>query len=192
LFAVRRLGTFAGVIEVQEFIADCRNALAESDRVGALREVLQPLGERPNDVIAALGEPQQGGVYALHHAPDLTVLNVVWTPGMTLAPHDHKMTAAIAVYAGKEDNSFFRRAGDRIEAAGGREVRLGDVLLLGDDAIHAVHGDDDRYTGAIHVYAGDFFNRDRAVWHFDGSPDPDPPAIDEAFEQAEAEHRRAT
>ncbi len=177
------------MLDVQQFVADCRSALAEPDRVGALREALHRVGERPDDVIAAVGEPQRGGVYALHHAPDLTVLNVVWTPGMTLAPHDHKMTAAIAVYAGKEENSFFRRAGDRIEAAGGREVGLGDVLLLGDDAIHAVHGDDDHYTGAIHVYAGDFFNRDRAVWHFDGSSDLDPPGIDEAFAQAEAERR---
>jgi predicted metal-dependent enzyme (double-stranded beta helix superfamily) len=192
LSAWRRLGTVAGVLDVEQFVADCRSALSESDRVGALREVLQRVGARPSDIVAAVGEPSRGGVYALHHAPDLTVLNVVWTPGMTLAPHDHKMTAAIAVYAGKEDNSFFRRSGDHIEAAGGREVRLGDVLLLGDDAIHAVHGDDDRYTGAIHVYAGDFFNRDRAVWRFDGSPDPDPPGIDEAFEQAEAEHRSRT
>jgi predicted metal-dependent enzyme (double-stranded beta helix superfamily) len=30
------------------------------------------------------------------------------TPGMTLGPHDHCMWAAIGVYTGGEDNTFFR------------------------------------------------------------------------------------
>ena len=41
---------------------------------------------------------------------ELTVLHVVWAPRMTIYPHDHRMWAAIGIYAGQEDNSFFRRS----------------------------------------------------------------------------------
>ena len=37
-----------------------------------------------------------------------------------------------------------------------------DVALLGDDTIHAVHNPLHRFTGAIHVYGGDFFTQPRS------------------------------
>ena len=48
--------------------------------------------------------------------------------------------------------------------SGGRELAVGDVLLLGDDTIHAVTNPLGRLTGAIHVYAGDFVNEPRSQW----------------------------
>ena len=50
------------------------------------------------------------------------MLNVIWGPGMTIMPHDHRMWAVIGVYTGREDNIFWRRlpadADREIEAAG--------------------------------------------------------------------------
>ena len=94
----------------------------------------------------------------LYNAPDLTVLDVVWPPLISLFPHNHRMWAAIGIYGGREDNTFYRRQGSAIVASGGKELTEGEVLLLGDDAIHAVHNPARAYTGAIHVYGGDFID----------------------------------
>jgi len=93
------------------------------------------------------------------------VLKVVWAPGMSIWPHDHQMWAAIGIYAGQEDNTFFRRLDGGLEARRTRELSINDVVLLGDDAIHAVHNPLGTCTGAIHVYGGDFFNRDMSQWN---------------------------
>jgi predicted metal-dependent enzyme (double-stranded beta helix superfamily) len=176
----------AVMFDLGGFIDDCRHAMAEPDRIAAVRDVLDRVAAQPAAVAAALGTPTRGGIGRLHHASDLTVLNVVWTPGMTMAPHDHKMTAGLVVYGGREDNAFFRLGDERIHAAGGRTLEEGDVLLLGDEIVHSVTSHPDRYTGAIHVYLGDFFNRDRAVWCADdGRPDLDPPEVDDVFARAE-------
>jgi predicted metal-dependent enzyme (double-stranded beta helix superfamily) len=42
-----------------------------------------------------------------------------------------------------------------LSMAGGRELRTGDVALLGKDTIHAVTNPLRTYTGAVHVYGGD-------------------------------------
>src|ERR1700733_777473 len=74
------------------------------------------------------------------------------------------MWAAICIYSGREDNAFFRRRADTIVASGGKELLEGDVQLLGDDVIHAVHTPSRSYTGAIHVYGGDFISQPRSQW----------------------------
>ena len=45
--------------------------------------------------------------------------HVVWAPGMRIRPHDHLMWAAIGLYAGQEDNTFYRRADGHMVPAGG-------------------------------------------------------------------------
>jgi predicted metal-dependent enzyme (double-stranded beta helix superfamily) len=83
---------------------------------------------------------------------------------MSLNPHEHRMWAAIGMYGGQEDNSFFRRAPAGLEAAGGRALRAGEVLVLGDDAIHAVANSRRDFAVALHVYGGDFFSVERSEW----------------------------
>jgi len=141
-------------------------ARAEPDAVLATREVLARAVADSAGVGDVL-QPRAGGLTALHNTDELTVLNVVWAPGMLLLPHDHRMWAAIAVYTGTEDNVFFRRAPDdrlHLQESGGKQLQTGEVLLLGDDAIHSVHNSLDRVTGAIHVYGGDFFRQPRSQW----------------------------
>jgi predicted metal-dependent enzyme (double-stranded beta helix superfamily) len=154
------------VFDLDRFAEDCRAALVQ-DRGGqrALREVVARAVADPGAIVAALGEPRRGAVTKLHHAPDLTVLNVVWGPRMTIHPHDHRMAAVIGVYAGAEDNIFWRRAeGGGLEAAGARALRARDCAVLGKDIIHSVTNPLARLTGAIHVYAGDFFAAERSEW----------------------------
>ena len=156
------------MFDLDAFVAACRGALAETRVPGAVREVVARTLEDPAGVLRALGEPQRGGVQKLHHAPDLTILNVIWAPRMTIMPHNHRMWAVIGVYTGREDNIFWRRLpgeeGGRIEAAGARSLGERDVVPLGRDIIHSVTNPIPRLTGAIHVYGGDFFEAERSEW----------------------------
>jgi predicted metal-dependent enzyme (double-stranded beta helix superfamily) len=149
-----------------ELLAACQAAVAEPEPRRAITEVLRETLSRPHEVADAF-HAREGGIEVLHNAPDLTVLHVVWAPHMYLYPHDHRMWAAIGIYAGQEDNTFFRRVDDErrtLTESGGKELATGDVLVLGDDTVHAVANPKDHLTGAIHVYGGDFVRQPRSQW----------------------------
>jgi predicted metal-dependent enzyme (double-stranded beta helix superfamily) len=74
------------------------------------------------------------------------------------------MWALIGIYTGAEDNEFFRRAPEGLTSSGGRVLEDGDVLALGDDVIHSVHNPRSSFTGAVHVYGGNFFTKPRSQW----------------------------
>jgi predicted metal-dependent enzyme (double-stranded beta helix superfamily) len=148
---------------VEEFITECQQALSEAEPRRAIREVLTRTVADATSVADAL-QHHHAGITLLHNTDELTVLNVVWGPGMRLQAHDHRMWAAIGIYAGREDNAFFRRDGATVAESGGKELRESEVLMLGDDAIHSVTNPLRSYTGAIHVYGGDFVRQPRSQW----------------------------
>ncbi|HEY6474092.1 MAG TPA: hypothetical protein VIY26_14455 [Acidimicrobiales bacterium] len=149
---------------VEDVVARCLEAVTEHTPVLAVRDVLAELVARGRDLEQALGPVSRGGITTLHNAADLTVLHVAWTPGMTLYPHEHRMWAVIGMYGGQEDNAFFRRVPDGLEQAGGRELPAGEVLVLGEDAIHSVANSRQDFAVAVHVYGGDFFSVERSEW----------------------------
>lgn len=157
------------MFDLDRFVADCRAALAE-DKGGhrGVREVVARAVAEPGAIIRALGEPSRAGVQKVYHAPDLTILHLVWGPRMTVMPHNHRMWAVIGLYTGCEDNIFWRRlpndADGRLEAAGARALRARDCAVLGRDIIHSVTNPASSLTGAIHVYGGDFFGAERSEW----------------------------
>ena len=151
-------------LTVDDIVARCQAALAQHTPVLAVRDVLEELVADPARLGEALGPVEVGGITPLHNAADLTVLQVAWTPGMSLYPHEHRMWAAIGMYGGQEDNAFFRRAPSGLESTGGRELPAGDVLVLGDDVIHSVANSRREYAVALHVYGGDFFTVERSEW----------------------------
>jgi len=171
------------MFDVESLLSDCRDALGDPDAQRAVREVLIRTLERPGPVSEALGKPV-GGLDILYNTPELTVLNAIWAPGMHLYPHDHRMWAVIGIYGGAEDNVMFRRGPERIVPAGGRTIRDRDVLSLGTDAIHSVANPERRFTGAIHVYGGDFVNQPRSQW------DPDT-LVEQPFDLEEVRRRFA-
>lgn len=154
------------MIDLDELVGQCVSAVADREPQLAVRDVLRRAMSRPGVLVEALGEPSPG-LDILHRSDDVTVIRVVWPPHMSLFPHDHRMWAAIGIYGGQEDNSFYRRQDGTLALSGGKELREGDVLLLGDDAIHAVRNPARRYTGAIHVYGGDFVAMPRSQWQPD-------------------------
>ena len=155
-------------IDIDQLVADCAAAAGDSAPTRAVREILARAVADRAGLLQALGEPTQGGIQRLHVSDDLTVLNVIWAPRMTLMPHNHNMWATIGVYGGREDNIFWRRLpGDgkgRIEAAGAKSLGSGDVRPLGEDIIHSVTNPIAKLTAALHVYGGDFFSMKRSEW----------------------------
>src|SRR5580700_6433090 len=149
---------------VEEIVAQCQAALREDTPSLAVRDVLAGLVSDRGNLEPALGPVTRGGITTLHNAADLTVLHVAWTPGMILYPHEHRMWAVIGMYGGQEDNAFFRRIPGSLEPAGGRELPAGEVLVLGEDAIHSVANSRKDFAVALHVYGGDFFSVERSEW----------------------------
>jgi predicted metal-dependent enzyme (double-stranded beta helix superfamily) len=155
------------MFDLDQLIADCRDAVAADPGHRAVREVVARAVAEPAAVLKQFA-PLAAGVHKLYHSDTLTILNVVWPPLFTIMPHDHRMWAVIGIYSGAEDNMYWRRVGEpghtRIEAAGARALRTGDVEPLGRDIVHSVTNPVQRLTGAIHVYGGDFYGVERAEW----------------------------
>jgi hypothetical protein len=130
------------MFDLFHFVADCRDALAADKSHKYVREVVARTVSDPSAVIAALGEPQRAGLTKVYQSDDLTILNVVWAPMMTVLPHNHQMWAVIGIYTGREDNIFWRRLtdepGGRVEAAGARSFGKRDAEPLASDIIHSV------------------------------------------------------
>jgi predicted metal-dependent enzyme (double-stranded beta helix superfamily) len=152
------------MFQKDRFVENCRAAVGDGQQ--AIRELVLEAVADPAVVMAELGEPTKAGVYPLYNEADLTVINFVWAPCMTLLPHNHNMFAVIGIYAGREDNMFWRRlddgarngAGPQLEAAGAESMGPGQAATLGRDIIHSVANPITKLTSAIHVYGGDFFN----------------------------------
>jgi predicted metal-dependent enzyme (double-stranded beta helix superfamily) len=155
------------VFDLDQFIAELRNALAERSRA-AMKDVVAHAVREPPALLRALGDPKKPGVHVLHRSPELTVLNAIWAPLQFASPHEHRLTAVIGMYGGREDNMFWRRtprgSGAQIELAGGQALATGDTALLGPDIVHSVINPLGRLSGAIHVYDGDFFGIERSMW----------------------------
>lgn len=152
------------MFDVEQFVVDCRAVLGEQHAPTAVKEVLDRALSDPSSLDASLGGPKPGGIYPLHRSDDLTVLQIVWPPHVSLFPHDHQMWAANGIYRGQEDNTFFRRGPEGIVPSGGKALDAGDAVLLGREVIHAVENRRSSYTAAIHVYGGDFFATPRSEW----------------------------
>ena len=98
------------MFEVDQFVADCRAAFAETPSQKALQKILARAVSDPVAVLKGLGEPKRAEIRKLFHSPFLTIINVVWAPMMTVMPHNHRMWAVIGIYSGREDNIFWRAA----------------------------------------------------------------------------------
>ena len=157
------------MFDLDQFTADCRAALAADRSHRHVRDVVARAVADPTSTLKGLGEPKCAGVHTLYRSGDLTILNVVWAPMMTIMPHNHSMWAVVGIYTGREDNIFWRRRPDnpgKVEAAGAKALCARDAAPLGHDVIHSVTNPIPRLTGAIHVYGGDFFDpTHRSEWN---------------------------
>lgn len=142
----------------ERLIEECRSALHESSPDRAIREITARAISEPGAIAQAFGPPKRSEILTLYQSTELTILNIIWAPGMTIYPHDHRMWAVIGVYEGREDNAFFKRTADGLVEASARQLEAGDTALLGAQTIHAVTNPLGLFTCALQIYGGDFFN----------------------------------
>lgn len=156
------------MFDLGNFVEDCRSAVRRDPSHAGVAEIVAEALRDPAAVLAELGEPTGPGLVPIYRSAGLTIVNVIWKPGMTVMPHNHEMWAVIGIYGGREDNIFWRRIkGDpdgRVEAAGAKALSTGDAMPLGRDIIHSVTNPIQKLTGALHVYGGDFFEAERSEW----------------------------
>ena len=152
-------------MNIERFVEDCVVANREADAQAAVKEVLAKAVSKPNAVILALGEPVKAGLNVLHNSKTLTIFAATWTPQMNLMPHNHLMWANIGIYAGREDNIFWKRSPGGIEAYGADALFTKATAALPEDAVHSVTNPLLRFTGGIHIYGGDFFDTSRSQWN---------------------------
>lgn len=152
------------MFELDRFIEDCIQARQEDDSHKAIREVVAEAVTNRSAVTQALGEPTEAGFKSLYQSDELTILNFTWAPLMTLMPHNHNAWAVIGIYSGREDNIFWRKIDDQVEAAGAKSLMPGSATALGREIIHSVTNPTEKLTSAIHVYGGDFFAPGRSEW----------------------------
>ncbi|MFN7000746.1 MAG: hypothetical protein ACK4ST_12080, partial [Elioraea tepidiphila] len=77
------------MFDLDRFIEECRAAVTQGQP--AVRELVARAVAEPGAVLRALGEPTRAGLNTLYRSDELTILNLVWGPHMTLMPHNHGM-----------------------------------------------------------------------------------------------------
>ncbi len=144
---------------LDNLLGELRHAVAINDLTAVAEIVRRAIHKKP--LVSQTDAPQ-----SLHSEPGLTVLHTVVNPGFVSPPHDHRTWAVIGVYDGEENNTFYRLiAGSRrIEQIGGRNVRPGEVLTLGLDAIHKIANPGSNKLIALHVYGKNILEIERSAW----------------------------
>ncbi|HVA79653.1 MAG TPA: cysteine dioxygenase family protein [Candidatus Binataceae bacterium] len=157
------------MFNLDQFVESC-----QGKPVSAVKELLAKALRDPASVKQALDTVAQGkdlakatvGDMIYFRSPTLTILKAAVPPKYKTPPHNHTMWAVIGVCDGQENNTFYRRSGNTLEKAGGKELKTGDTVVLGEDAVHAIENPSDRPLLAIHVYGGDFLDTSkRSVWN---------------------------
>lgn len=157
------------------FVEECVSALAESDPLSAVRDVVLRAVANPGALEATFPVPlvDDGDDGVLYHGADLLVACPFFPRQFNTGIHNHTVPAVIGVWAGHEDNHLFERADRGLHLLDVRRVGIREVLTLGSEAIHDVHTPATSHSAALHVYLGDITAIPRSRWD-DTDSDPLP------------------
>ena len=103
-------------------------------RAGIVAEAVS----QPQQILRSLGEPKLAGIQSVYCSESLMFLNVLWGPGMSLYPHDHRMWALIGTHSGREDNFLYRKSESGFVLQGGKMLGLKEAIPLGEAVIRSV------------------------------------------------------
>ncbi|GAA2012407.1 hypothetical protein GCM10009839_03490 [Catenulispora yoronensis] len=157
--------------DIDEFVRACLEAW-EADGADAVKDVLdRTLGRGCAPVRECFGDPREAHLQVLYAGPELVIENMVWAPGMSYPAHNHNTPVMTGVYAGLEVNDFYHpspRIGGRLQRTETVDIGEGDAVLMGYDAIHRIANPNRRsFTGAFHIYMGDYLHSSRSIWYPD-------------------------
>ena len=139
--------------DLDGFVDALRHAALQEDAPKALRRLMDEAVSDSDLMAAAI--PDFGKDLILFEDDTVSIWYCHFTPGMTLPPHDHQMSAVIGVFRGQERNDFFERAPDGgLQKSAEVVLGAGDALSIGPSAIHAVTCTSATPCNGIHVYTG--------------------------------------
>ena len=157
--------------DIDEFVRECLEAW-EADGAEAVKAVLdRTLRHGCAPVRERFGDPREAHLQVLYPGPELVIENMVWAPGMSYPAHNHNTPVMTGVYAGVEINDFYHpspRAGGRLQLTETVDIGEGHAVLMGYDAIHRIANPNRHsFTGAFHIYMGDYLHSTRSIWYPD-------------------------
>ena len=159
--------------EFDAFVEACIPLAANADHAGVQRLLTDLISDHADFAanVPQFGEVKPsplgwtlGGEYVHHTSDELTVMVLDTLPGVLQPPHDHAMHAIIGVFQGCEEQRFFARTNTGVVPAAGRTLEAGDVVVLGEQAIHAISAPQGQPARAVHVYFGDIYAAERALF----------------------------
>jgi len=163
--------------ELHRFAEHCRDAVDGDRSREQIRAAMDDLFADPVALAATIPpfEPEEvetsahgfrlGGEHIVYRSTDLTIMVLDTLPGVLQPPHEHRMVAMIGVFEGCEEQRFWTRTDTGIEAATGRLLEAGEIVTLGERAIHAISAPDHAPARAVHVYLGDITDVERSLFH---------------------------
>ena len=159
--------------DLDDLLARLKKAAIAPDAPKAVRAILEETVSAPEAV--AIGMPTFVENEAILFEDDtISIWFCRFMPGISVPPHDHKMSATIGIYRGAERNDFYENDpkinsenDDRggIRKSGKAELSAGEVLSIGPSAIHSVTCISDEPCCGIHVYLGKLSTVDRSLFN---------------------------
>lgn len=157
------------MVDLDEFVANCKDALSEDDPTGRIEALVREAIADPSGLHAAFGERVTGKSLRdriVYRDDELTVVQIATVPGLQSPVHNHNMWAVIGVYEGEEYNAFFEESAEGLQQSGERLLKEGDIAVLQPETIHAINNPIEQKSNAIHVYGGDLVTREgRSMWN---------------------------
>ena len=86
------------MFNLANFVADCRAAVEADPTHKTVEAIARRAFSDARAVLAEVGEPKPSGLIPIYQSKTLTIVNVVWKPGMSVMPHNHDMWAVIGIF----------------------------------------------------------------------------------------------
>lgn len=92
--------------DLEKFISDCQIATKQDNARDVIVDLVKNAIADTKELRSIVGEPNKSTYDKLFVSDDLVVVNVVWSPGLSIVPHNHNSWAVIGVYSGQEKTYF--------------------------------------------------------------------------------------
>jgi predicted metal-dependent enzyme (double-stranded beta helix superfamily) len=166
--------------QLDDFVRAARVAASDRHAGARVRAVMEAAFVHPRAIAAAMSDFSGEGE-VLFEDETVSIWYCGFDPHTHIPPHDHQSTATIGVYAGMENNHFYRAKGEGLEYKSTRRLEPGDVISCGPQTIHSVETANDAASFGIHVYLAPLSKIERSL--FDWETGVAKPFTEVAYEQ---------
>lgn len=144
-------------------IGDLKTASQGTGALDDIKSILASFVEDPKTAKENVPEYEEDDVI-LYEDDNISIWFCRFQPDVTVPPHDHQMSATIAVYSGIERNNFYERNGDQLTPSGQVDLEAGQVIQIAPDEVHGVTCASQEPSCAIHVYMGNLTIVERSLF----------------------------